>query len=64
MIIDLLTKMILYIGSLVVALSSGFAVYIFATHNLRSSHGFIVGVLATIVPLYVSRFFSYTMMSM
>ncbi|KAI9249441.1 plasma-membrane choline transporter-domain-containing protein [Phascolomyces articulosus] len=60
---DLLTKSILYIGSLVVALSSGFAVYIFATHNLRSSHGFIVGVLATIVPLYVSRFFSYTMMS-
>ncbi|KAI7853320.1 plasma-membrane choline transporter-domain-containing protein [Circinella umbellata] len=60
---DLLTKTILYIGSLVVALSSGFAVYIFATHNLRSSHGFIVGVLATVVPLYVSRFFSYTMMS-
>ncbi|KAI9497188.1 plasma-membrane choline transporter-domain-containing protein [Zychaea mexicana] len=60
---DLLTKMILYIGSLVVALSSGFAAYIFATHSLRSSHGFIVGALATIVPLYVSRFFSYTMMS-
>ena len=56
--------MILYIGSLVVALSSGLGMYVFATHSLRSPHGAIVGLLATIVPLYVSRFFSYTMMSM
>ncbi|KAI8880532.1 hypothetical protein K501DRAFT_324963 [Backusella circina FSU 941] len=60
---DLLTKLILSIGSIVISLSSGFGAYIFATHNLHSPHGFLVGLLATIMPLYISQFFSYTMMS-
>ncbi|KAF7725951.1 hypothetical protein EC973_009188 [Apophysomyces ossiformis] len=60
---DLLTKLILYVGSLLISLSSGFATYIFAAHNLHSSHGLLVGMLAAVVPLYLSQFFSYTMMS-
>ncbi|KAG0167447.1 hypothetical protein DFQ28_006079 [Apophysomyces sp. BC1034] len=61
---DLLTKLILYIGSLLISLSSGFGTYIFASHTLHSSHGLLVGMLAAVVPMYLSQFFSYTMMSM
>ncbi|KAI7877036.1 hypothetical protein K492DRAFT_166411 [Lichtheimia hyalospora FSU 10163] len=60
---DLMTKLILYVGSLVMALSSGFGTYIFATHSLRSPYGMLIGVLASMIPLYMSRFFSYTMSS-
>ncbi|KAI9365734.1 plasma-membrane choline transporter-domain-containing protein [Pilaira anomala] len=61
---DLLTQLILYIGASVIALSSGFGAYIYATHNLHSPHGFVVGLIATLMPWYLSQFFSYTMMSM
>ncbi|KAI9306448.1 plasma-membrane choline transporter-domain-containing protein [Cunninghamella echinulata] len=61
---DLITRMVLYVGALVISIASGFGGYIFASHNLHSSHGFIIGLLAAIVPLYMSQFFSYTMMSM
>lgn len=60
---DLLTQLILYIGASVIALSSGFGAYIYATHNLHSSHGFVVGLIGTLMPWYLSQFFSYTMMS-
>ncbi|CAO3629951.1 unnamed protein product [Cunninghamella echinulata] len=60
---DLITRMVLYVGALVISIASGFGGYIFASHNLHSSHGFIIGLLAAIVPLYMSQFFSYTMMS-
>ncbi|ORY96407.1 plasma-membrane choline transporter-domain-containing protein [Syncephalastrum racemosum] len=60
---DLLTKLILYVGPIVIALFSGFGGYIFATHTLQSSHGFIVGLLTTLMPLYLSQFYSYVMMS-
>ncbi|KAI9314032.1 plasma-membrane choline transporter-domain-containing protein [Dichotomocladium elegans] len=60
---NVLTKMILYVGSLVIALSSGFGVYIFATHNLRSPYGLLIGLLGSIFPLYMSKFFSYIMTS-
>ncbi|KAI9254725.1 plasma-membrane choline transporter-domain-containing protein [Helicostylum pulchrum] len=60
---DLLTQLILYIGASVIALSSGFGAYIYATHNLHSPHGFVVGLIATLMPWYLSQFFSYTMMS-
>lgn len=62
--IDLLTKLILYVGAFVITLSSGFGTYIFATHSLQSTHGFVVAILAALVPMYISQFFSYTMMSM
>ncbi|KAI8393976.1 plasma-membrane choline transporter-domain-containing protein [Radiomyces spectabilis] len=60
---DLITKLVLYIGALVISLCSGFATYIYATHRLHSSHGILVGILAGILPMYLSQFFSYTMMS-
>ncbi|KAL1926296.1 hypothetical protein VTP01DRAFT_5993 [Rhizomucor pusillus] len=60
---DLLTKLILYVGAFVITLSSGFGTYIFATHSLQSTHGFVVAILAALVPMYISQFFSYTMMS-
>ncbi|KAI9007488.1 plasma-membrane choline transporter-domain-containing protein [Phycomyces nitens] len=60
---DLLTKLILYIGALVISLVSGLGTYVFATHTLHSPHGYIIGMLAAIVPMYISQFFSYTMMS-
>ncbi|KAG2195451.1 hypothetical protein INT47_000416, partial [Mucor saturninus] len=59
---DLLTQLIIYIGTTVIALSSGFGAYIYATHQLHSS-GFVVGLVATLMPWYLSQFFSYTMMS-
>lgn len=47
-----------------IALSSGFGAYVYATHSLHSSHGFVVGLIGTLMPWYLSQFFSYTMMSM
>lgn len=58
-----MTQLIIYIGTTVIALSSGFGAYIYATHQLHSS-GFVVGLVATLMPWYLSQFFSYTMMSM
>ncbi|KAL9558369.1 hypothetical protein PS6_001335 [Mucor atramentarius] len=60
---DLLTQLILYIGASVIALSSGFGAYVYATHSLHSPHGFVVGLIGTLMPWYLSQFFSYTMMS-
>ncbi|KAI8987689.1 plasma-membrane choline transporter-domain-containing protein [Mycotypha africana] len=61
---DLLTQVILYIGTGVVAVSSGLGAYIYATHNLHSPHGFVVGLVGTLLPWYLSQFFSYLLMSM
>ncbi|KAI8380636.1 plasma-membrane choline transporter-domain-containing protein [Choanephora cucurbitarum] len=61
---DLLTQMILSIGASVIALSSGLGAYVYATHQLHSPHGFIMGLLGTLMPWYLSQFFSYTMTSM
>ncbi|OBZ87142.1 Choline transporter-like protein ctl1 [Choanephora cucurbitarum] len=60
---DLLTQLILYIGASVIALSSGLGAYVYATHQLHSPHGFIMGLLGTLMPWYLSQFFSYTMTS-
>ncbi|KAI8337162.1 plasma-membrane choline transporter-domain-containing protein [Chlamydoabsidia padenii] len=60
---DLITRLVLYVGALVISLASGFGAYIFAGHQLHSSHGFIIGLIAAILPMYMSQFFSYTMMS-
>ncbi|KAI8076795.1 plasma-membrane choline transporter-domain-containing protein [Halteromyces radiatus] len=60
---DLITRLVLYVGALVISLASGFGAYIFAGHQLHSSHGLIIGLIAAIVPMYMSQFFSYTMMS-
>ncbi|KAI9478721.1 MAG: plasma-membrane choline transporter-domain-containing protein [Benjaminiella poitrasii] len=61
---DLLTQLILYIGASIIALTSGFSAYLYATHSLHSPHGFIVGLIGTLMPWYMSQFFSYIMMSM
>jgi len=60
---DLLSKSILYIGSVIIALLCGFATFIYATHSLQSPYGYVVGIIAAIVPYYVSQFYTYIMMS-
>ncbi|CEP10848.1 hypothetical protein [Parasitella parasitica] len=60
---DLLTQLILYTGASVIALSSGFGAYVYATHSLHSPHGFVVGLIGTLMPWYLSQFFSYIMTS-
>ncbi|ORX48223.1 hypothetical protein DM01DRAFT_1338689 [Hesseltinella vesiculosa] len=60
---DLITRLVLYIGSLVVSIASGLAAYVFASHQLHSSHGYVLGFMASLAPLYISQFFSYTLMS-
>ncbi|KAI7871222.1 plasma-membrane choline transporter-domain-containing protein [Spinellus fusiger] len=59
---DLLTKLILYVGAVVISFISGLGTYVFATHHLHSQ-GYIIGMMAAIVPMYIAQFFSYTMMS-
>ncbi|CAO3686991.1 unnamed protein product [Rhizopus stolonifer] len=61
---DLLTQMILHVGTGVIALTSGLSAYVYATHQLHSPHGFIVGLIGTLMPYYISQFYSYTMVSM
>ncbi|KAI8355829.1 plasma-membrane choline transporter-domain-containing protein [Mortierella sp. GBAus27b] len=58
---DLLTKLVLYVYSALLALISGFAAYIFATHSLKSPYGYVVGILATVIPYYIARFFTHVM---
>jgi hypothetical protein len=62
--VDLLTQMILHVGTGVIALTSGLSAYVYATHQLHSPHGFIVGLIGTLMPYYISQFYSYTMVSM
>ncbi|KAG1106790.1 hypothetical protein G6F42_016611 [Rhizopus arrhizus] len=52
---DLLTQLILYIGASVIALSSGFGAYVYATHSLHSPHGFVVGLIASMQVSFVMR---------
>ncbi|KAG0793658.1 hypothetical protein G6F57_003569 [Rhizopus arrhizus] len=60
---DLLTQIILQIGNSVIALASGLAAYVYATHQLHSPHGLIVGLIGTLISCYISQFYSYTLMS-
>ncbi|KAF9184810.1 hypothetical protein BGZ51_003122 [Haplosporangium sp. Z 767] len=56
-----LTKLILFINSALLSLLTGFAAYIFAIHTLNSPYGYIIGILSTIIPFYVTRFFTHIM---
>ncbi|KAF9164447.1 hypothetical protein DFQ26_001421 [Actinomortierella ambigua] len=58
---DLLTKLILNINSMMLSVLTGFAAYIFATHTLHSPYGYVIGILASIIPYYVTRFFTHIM---
>ncbi|KAG1360344.1 hypothetical protein G6F62_000062 [Rhizopus arrhizus] len=58
-----LAHIILHIGTAAIALTSGLSAYIYATHQLHSPHGFIVGLIGTLMPYYISQFYSYVMMS-
>ncbi|ORE18429.1 hypothetical protein BCV71DRAFT_263843 [Rhizopus microsporus] len=60
---DFLTQIILHIGTAVIALTTGLSAYIYATHQLHSPHGFVVGLIGTLTPYYISQFYSYVMMS-
>ncbi|RIA82536.1 plasma-membrane choline transporter-domain-containing protein [Glomus cerebriforme] len=60
---DFIAKSILYIGSVIIALLCGFATFIYATHLLQSPYGYVVGIIAAIIPYYVSQFYTYIMMS-
>ncbi|RIB08825.1 plasma-membrane choline transporter-domain-containing protein [Gigaspora rosea] len=54
---DTVTKGILLISSITISLFCGFATFIYATHSLQSPYGYIAGILAFIIPYYVSQFF-------
>ncbi|KAF9973081.1 hypothetical protein BGZ73_003723 [Actinomortierella ambigua] len=58
---DFLTKLILNINSMMLSVMMGFAAYIFATHTLHSPYGYVIGILASIIPYYVTRFFTHIM---
>ncbi|KAF9396240.1 hypothetical protein CPC16_003950, partial [Podila verticillata] len=58
---DLLTKLILFVNSLMLSLLTGFSAYVFATHTLQSPYGYIIGILSTIIPFYITRFFTHIM---
>jgi hypothetical protein len=60
----LITKMILYIGSVILALMCGFATFIFATHSLESPYGYVAGIIASLIPFYISQFVTNIMMNM
>jgi hypothetical protein len=63
-VVGFLAQIILHIGTAAIALTSGLSAYIYATHQLHSPHGFIVGLIGTLMPYYISQFYSYVMMSM
>ncbi|KAF9984969.1 hypothetical protein BGZ65_012077 [Modicella reniformis] len=58
---DLLTQLVLYIYSVLLAVFTGFAAYIFATHTLMSAYSYVIGILATIIPFYIANFFTNVM---
>ncbi|CAI2167806.1 19954_t:CDS:2 [Funneliformis geosporum] len=60
---DFAAKSILYIGSIIIALICGFATFIYATHTLQSPYGYVVGIIASIVPYYISQFYTHIMMN-
>ncbi|KAG9301429.1 hypothetical protein G9A89_018101 [Geosiphon pyriformis] len=63
LITDLITKFVLYVGSVLIALICGVATFVFATNSLHSSYGYVVGIIATIVPYYISQFYTSIMMN-
>ncbi|KAF9980686.1 hypothetical protein BGZ75_008154 [Mortierella antarctica] len=58
---DFLTKLILYVNATLLSLMTGFAAYIFATHTLHSPYGYVIGILSSIIPFYITRFFTHIM---
>ncbi|CAG8562941.1 18086_t:CDS:2, partial [Acaulospora morrowiae] len=60
---DVVTKIVLYIGSIIVALLCGFATFIYAVHSLQSSYGYVAGIFAAIIPYYISQFYTHLMMN-
>ncbi|CAG8596378.1 11041_t:CDS:2 [Ambispora gerdemannii] len=63
LITDLYTKFILSIGSLLISLICGFATFVYATHSLEPRYGYIVGIMASLIPYYISQFYAYIMMN-
>ncbi|KAF9284717.1 hypothetical protein BGZ68_004474 [Mortierella alpina] len=58
---DFLTKLILFVNATLLSLMTGFAAYIFATHTLQSPYGYVIGILSSIIPFYITRFFTHIM---
>ncbi|KAG9069093.1 hypothetical protein KI688_009988 [Linnemannia hyalina] len=58
---DFLTKLILFIYSTLFSLLTGFVAYIFATHHLHSPYGYVIGILSSIIPYYITGFFTHIM---
>ncbi|KAG0356064.1 hypothetical protein BG005_005004 [Podila minutissima] len=61
LITDFLTKLVLFINATMLSLLTGFAAYIFATHTLKSPYGYVIGILSSIIPFYITRFFTHIM---
>ncbi|KAF9379554.1 hypothetical protein CPB97_008896 [Podila verticillata] len=58
---DVLTKLVLFINATMLSLLTGFAAFIFATHILKSPYGYVVGILSSVIPFYITRFFTHIM---
>ncbi|KAF9574681.1 hypothetical protein EC968_005912 [Mortierella alpina] len=58
---DFLTKLILFVNATLLSLMTGFAAYIFATHTLHSPYGYVIGILSSVIPFYITRFFTHIM---
>ncbi|KAG0052003.1 hypothetical protein BGZ83_003081 [Gryganskiella cystojenkinii] len=58
---DFLTKLILFVNSTLLSLLTGFAAYVFATHTLKSPYGYVIGILCSVIPFYITRFFTHIM---
>ncbi|CAG8546591.1 1189_t:CDS:10 [Ambispora leptoticha] len=55
---DVYTKFILSVGSLVISLISGIITFAYATHSLESPYGYVVAIIAFLIPYYTSKFYA------
>lgn len=55
---DMVTKMVLMVGSLVVSLACGLAGFIIATHTFASPYGYITGILGALIAWQVTGFYT------
>ncbi|KAF9430060.1 hypothetical protein BGZ94_008494 [Podila epigama] len=60
-ILDVLTKIVLFINATMLSLLTGFAAYIFAAHTLASPYGYVIGILSSVIPFFITRFFTHIM---
>ncbi|RHZ77383.1 hypothetical protein Glove_180g25 [Diversispora epigaea] len=55
---DLVTQLVVRIGSIVIGLLCGFASLIYASHSLNSPYGYVVGLITGIIPFRIVKFYA------